>query len=74
MFGKLMTADAPVPIGTALIGWINHHPRDEWGLGYGVLRFRRTGVEVAWDGASIRSLPGNYRDKCEFEPVPRSGQ
>jgi len=55
-----------MPAGAKLLGWIDHHPAGRGSLGYAVLRMR-TGVEVAWDGQCIRSLPRNWRDRCTFE-------
>jgi hypothetical protein len=49
-----------------LVGWINRHPSGKGGA-YTVLHVVQTGIEVAWDGTAIRSLPKNWRDKVEFE-------
>lgn len=64
---KLMTGSAPLPGGMQLLGWIDRHPREDHGPGYAVLRVVRTGLEVAWDGAAIRSLPRDWGDKVRFE-------
>src|SRR5712672_1384075 len=56
-----MSSDAQLPAGAALLGWIDHHPSDHDGPGYTVLKLV-TGMEVAWNGHSCRSLPQNWRD------------
>lgn len=69
MLAKLMTNDLPVPPGARLLGWIDRHPSPgHTGCGYAVLAMR-TGVEVAWDGQCIRSLPRNWRELVKFEEV-----
>jgi hypothetical protein len=63
---KLATQGVQVPSGHQLLGWIDKHPSGKGGS-YTVLHVVQTGVEVAWDGSAIRSLPKNWRDKVEFE-------
>jgi len=62
---KLMTKTSPMPQGSRLVGYINRHPAGRGGS-CAVLRMQ-TGIEVAWDGAAVRSLPSDWRQRCEFE-------
>lgn len=61
---KLMTDQSPLPAGAQRVGWIARHPADQSGLGYAVIR-TAAGIEVAWNGETIRSLPRNWRDRVE---------
>jgi hypothetical protein len=63
---KLATQGVQIPAGHQLVGWIDKHPSGKGGS-YTVLHVVHTGVEVAWDGMAVRSLPKNWRDKVEFE-------
>lgn len=64
---KLMTAHAPLPPGARLLGWIDRHPHNGNTLGYAVLQFCATGIECAWDGLAITSLPRDWRRNVHFE-------
>jgi hypothetical protein len=67
----LKIADAPVPPGALLLGWIERHPSDPLdrdGLAYAVLRMR-PGIEVAWNGHNFRSLPHDWREHVELTAV-----
>jgi hypothetical protein len=65
----LTITDTPLPEGAQLLGWIARHPVD---IGeesvYAVLRMG-TGIEVAWNGHSFRSLPHDWRDQVELTAV-----
>jgi hypothetical protein len=62
----LMIADAPFPPGSQLLGWIDRHPVDIGErLVYAVLRMG-TGIEVAWNGHSFRSLPRDWHNHVEL--------
>lgn len=63
-----MIAKRPLPAGATLLGYIDRHPI-RGGPGYAVLRFDRTGVEVAWDGVAVIGLPRRWRDDVTFEPA-----
>ena len=65
---KLATQGVKIPVGHQLLGWINKHPYGKGGA-YAVLHVVQTGIELAWDGSVIRSLPKNWRDKVTFEPA-----
>ena len=65
-FAEAITSLIPTPNGAILIGYIDHHPSDESGLGYAVIFNPSTGIEAAWDGHTIRSLPNNWRKKVVF--------
>lgn len=58
-----MITGCPIPTGATLLGYIDQHPEDKSGLGYAVLLYPATGIEVAWDGHRTRSLPRNWRKK-----------
>jgi hypothetical protein len=62
---EMMIANMPLPRAAQLLGFIDRHPSDNGGFGYAVLQMG-TGVEVAWNGHSFRSLPRNWRDLVEF--------
>jgi len=66
---QMMTLGAPVPRHATLLGWIDRHPIRGGSSGYGVLRFDRTGIEAAWDGAALVSLPRDWRERVVFEPA-----
>lgn len=68
ILAKLATQGVQVPAGHQLVGWIDKHPSGKGGS-YTILCVVLTGIEVAWDGLSTRSLPKNWRDKVEFEPA-----
>jgi hypothetical protein len=57
------------PENSVLLGYIDNHPAGRSALGFAVLLFPATGIEVAWDGTSSRTLPRNWRDKAVFTPV-----
>ena len=63
---KLMTADAQLPTGWNLVGYIATHPSDDHGPGYAVIQ-SGLGFESAWNGRTIRSLPRDWRKRVEFE-------
>jgi hypothetical protein len=65
---KLATQGVAVPVGHQLLGWIDKHPSGKGGA-YTVLLVVQTGIEVAWDGNALRSLPKNWRKKTEFQPA-----
>ena len=65
---QIMTEKMPMPVGSKMLGYIDRHPADNYGIGWAVLRMR-TGIEVAWDGERIRSLPRNWRDFVEITLV-----
>lgn len=66
-FTDLMVHGAVVPQGWQVIGSIDRHPSaSEGSLGLAVIRNDRTGLESAWDGQAIRSLPRNYRELVVF--------
>ena len=62
-------AGCPLPPGSTLIGYIDRHPADPSGLGYAILIYPVTGVEVAWDGETSRALPKNWRSKVTITAV-----
>ncbi len=66
---QAMIQGHPLPPHAILIGYIDRHPADKLGLGWAVLSYPATGVEVAWDGQSTRSLPSGWRKKCPLIPV-----
>ncbi len=65
-FAEAITSILPPPNGAILVGYIDHHPADKSGLGYAVIFNPKKGIESAWDGHAIRSLPNNWRKKVVF--------
>lgn len=66
---RLLRFHAPkkaLPEGSAVIADLSGHPSD--GRACSVVRFP-TGVEAAWDGQTIRSLPRNWRSLVKWYPV-----
>jgi hypothetical protein len=63
---QAMIQNCPIPTGATIVGFIDRHPADDGGLGWTVLKYSATGVEVAWDGQRQRSLPGNWRGKVKL--------
>ena len=66
MIGKLITQSTPLPNGAEVIGYVQRHPADKHGLGGAILRMP-TGIEVFWTGASVRSVPNDWRDRVYWE-------
>ena len=58
-----------IPKNAILIGYIDRHPADKVGIGWAVLSYPATGIEVAWDGQRTRSLPTGWRKECPLIPV-----
>lgn len=71
---EIMTSVGPLPSGAILIGYIDKHPSDKHGLGYAVIFYPRTGIESAWDGSAIRSLPNNWREKTVFTAASQAAE
>ena len=69
MLGKLLAACTQPPAGSTLIAYVRRHPAGGADLGGCVIRFERTGRECYWDGTAVRSLPPNWRELVEWEPV-----
>lgn len=61
---EMMIANTPLPKGATLLGYIDKHPAEAFGLGYAVLRMRAG--EVAWDGERIRTLSADWRELVDF--------
>lgn len=69
----LLMHGAVVPAGWDVIGAIERHPSaPEGAFGLAVIRNRQTGIDSAWDGQAIRSLPRNYREQVEFTAEERA--
>ena len=64
-----MPQDTAFPPDSKPIATIDRHPDDIVGLGYVVLRFMSTGVEVTWDGQTTRTLPFDWRDRVRWEDI-----
>jgi hypothetical protein len=69
-----MTSLTPPPAGAVLVGYIDRHPADKSGLGYAVIFFPATGIEMAWDGQAVRSLPNNWRKKVTFTTANQAAE
>lgn len=63
---KLSLIGAALPPNHTLVGYIDQHPADKQGSGYAVIR-SAIGIESAWDGTAIRSLPRGWRERATFE-------
>lgn len=68
---QLMTQGSPLPDNTVLLGYIDKHPGGRSGLGLAVISFVATGVDAAWDGQCVRSLPRNWRDRVRFTALSK---
>lgn len=56
---RLLQSSVPQPLGE-VVAYIEHHPMQASGHSLPVVR-TRVGREVAWTGATVRSLPGDWR-------------
>lgn len=66
---KVISASSAIPRGFSLVGWIEKHPNGIDGS-MTVLK-SSAGIEVAWDGMAIKSLPRRWREKTAFEEIAK---
>lgn len=64
---QAITASCYRPAGSTLLGYLDSHPCGRGGA-CAVLRLA-SGIEVAWDGSSIRNLPRNWRTRVTLTPA-----
>lgn len=64
---QAMTIGVTRPAGSTVLGYLDSHPNGRSGACV-VLRLA-SGVEVAWDGASIRNLPRTWRTRVTLTPA-----
>lgn len=62
---EMIVASVNLPDGFELVGFIDRHPAEL--AGWNAVVRSRLGMEMAWNGTALRSLPVGFRKLCSFE-------